>query len=53
MSQHKVLDVGAFYVATGNGHSKGSVVATKLARQDLGARQQRFGHVHDKAWART
>ena len=27
MSQHKVLDVGAFYVTTGNGHNKGFVVA--------------------------
>ena len=32
MSRQKVLDVGAFYVATGNGHNKGSTVATELAK---------------------
>ena len=32
MSRQKVLDVGAFYVATGNGHSKGSTVVTELAK---------------------
>ena len=43
MSRHKVLDVGASYVATGNGHSKGFAVVTEfdhdrrtLSRQGLG-----------------
>ena len=46
MSRQKVLDVGAFYVAIWNGHIKGFVVATKLARQSwrdraLGAERQK------------
>ena len=31
MSEQKVLDVGAFYVVTGNGHSKSFVVATEFS----------------------
>ena len=31
MSRENVLDVGAFYVTTRNGHSKGFTVATELA----------------------
>ena len=30
MSRQKVLDVGAFYVATGNGHGKGTAVAIEF-----------------------
>ena len=38
------------YVATGNGHNKGSVVATELARQ--GPRcAMTYGFMCDRAWS--
>ena len=39
-----------FYVVTGNGHSKGSVVVTELARQGLRCATT-YGFMCDRAWS--